>query len=82
MVANTREAGESAMEAIPLVSMPLDARLRCLSLGQIQAIDDALAAIGDYGEVRLIKNRGKLRFIQTLSSRAMEEDTQPSPRHR
>jgi hypothetical protein len=72
MVANTRGTGEAVTEASALVSMPSEVQLRCLSLRQVQAIDDALLGIGDYGEVRLVKNKGKLRFIQTLSSRAIE----------
>jgi hypothetical protein len=48
--------------------------LRFLSLQQICAIDDALATVGDYGEVRLIKNGGKLRFIQMLRSQVFKED--------
>ena len=35
---------------------------------QIKQIDRALAEVGDFGEVRLIKAKGKLRFIQKLDS--------------
>jgi hypothetical protein len=48
--------------------------LRFLSLQQISAIDDALTAVGDYGEVRLVKNGGKLRFIQMLRSQVFKEE--------
>ena len=80
MGANTGSAGKGALEAIPLASLASDLRLHCLSKGQIQAIDDALLAVGDYGEVRLIKNRGKLRFIQTLRSRSFDESDQSQQR--
>jgi len=37
-----------------------------LDAEQVTQIDQALEAIGDFGEVRLIKAKGKLRFIQKL----------------
>ncbi len=42
--------------------------LRVLTTCQVEQIDDALATLGPYAEVRLIKHRGKLRFIQKLDS--------------
>ena len=36
---------------------------------QIKQIDRALAEIGNFGEVRLVKAKGKLRFIQKLDSK-------------
>jgi len=42
--------------------------LRFLDVDQVKQIDQALADMGDFGEVRLIKAKGKLRFIQTLES--------------
>ncbi len=42
--------------------------LTCLGAEQIKRIDHALSDIGDFGEVRLIKAKGKLRFIQKVSS--------------
>ncbi len=56
-----------ARHAIPL-GLRLEPALKALTPRQIRAIDEALAAVGDYGEVRLIVNRGKLRFVQTLKS--------------
>ena len=41
-----------------------------LSEQQIRQITRALENIGDYGEVRLIKEKGRLRFIQTVTSEA------------
>jgi hypothetical protein len=43
-------------------------RLRVLNERQIVRIDRALSDIGPYGEVRLIKAKGRLRFIQWLDS--------------
>ena len=43
--------------------------LRFLDVDQVKQIDQALADMGDFGEVRLIKAKGKLRFIQTLEGR-------------
>jgi hypothetical protein len=39
-----------------------------LDADQIRQIDRALTEIGEFGEVRLIKAKGKLRFIQKLES--------------
>ena len=43
--------------------------LRVLTLEQVQQVDRALASIGPFGEVRLVKVKGRLRFIQQLESR-------------
>ena len=51
----------------PLPATP-PLRQGSLSDRQIRQIERALAALGDYGEVRLIKEKGRLRFIQTVTS--------------
>lgn len=38
-------------------------RLQFLSVDQIMMIDEALDSVGDYGEVRLSVQRGRLRFL-------------------
>lgn len=48
--------------------LSLDSPLEILSPRQIVQIDQALAELGPFSEVRLIKNRGKLRFIQKVES--------------
>lgn len=35
---------------------------------QIKIIDQALAQVGDYGEVRLVVEKGKLRYIEVAHS--------------
>jgi hypothetical protein len=42
--------------------------LRFLRSSQIAMIDEALMAVGDFGEVRLIVEKGGLRFIVTQKS--------------
>ena len=42
--------------------------LKMLTPQQIRQIDEALAKLGPFGEVRLIKQRGRLRFIQKIES--------------
>lgn len=37
-----------------------------LTSEQIQQIEAALRSVGDFGEVRLVKERGRLRFVQKL----------------
>jgi hypothetical protein len=41
---------------------------RFLSPLQIKMIDEALISLGDYGEVRLIVEKGSLRFVVTQKS--------------
>ncbi len=47
---------------------PNNLDLSCLDAQQIERINKALADIGEFGEVRLIKAHGKLRFIQKVDS--------------
>jgi hypothetical protein len=39
-----------------------------LSASQVDMIDEALSAIGEFGEVRLIVEKGRLRFVVTEKS--------------
>jgi hypothetical protein len=42
--------------------------LKFLAPNQVMMIDEALATLGDYGEVRLIIEKGRLRFLVTQKS--------------
>ena len=42
--------------------------LKFLELRQVTMVDEALSSLGDYGEVRLIVEKGKLRFLVTQKS--------------
>ena len=42
--------------------------LSFLDQRQVTKIDEALSALGDYGELRLIVEKGRLRFIVTQKS--------------
>ena len=42
--------------------------LSFLDQSQVTMIDEALSALGDYGELRLIVEKGRLRFIVTQKS--------------
>jgi hypothetical protein len=53
------------------LKLALDRSLKVLTPEQIQKIDDALAGLGPFGEIRLIKNKGKLRFIQKVESESI-----------
>ncbi len=50
------------------VTLTLETPLKMLTAWQVQQIDEALARLGPFGEVRLVKNRGRLRFIQKVES--------------
>lgn len=58
--------------------VPSDLRLRKLTLAQIRRIDEMLVALPDYGEVRLIIQRGELRYINKVESfKAAEASPRP-----
>lgn len=46
-------------------------QLRVLSPADVLTVDRALAAVGPFGEVRLIVKRGRLRFIEKVESIAL-----------
>ena len=41
---------------------------RFLDSNQVAMIDEALSSLGDFGEVRLIVEKGRLRFLVTQKS--------------
>jgi hypothetical protein len=43
-------------------------KFKKLNLEQVFQIDEALASIGDYGEVHLILQHGELRYINKVES--------------
>ena len=65
--------GKQATKRDAPFTLALDKPLKVLTAWQIQKIDDALAGSGPFAEVRLIKNQGKLRFIQKIESESMFE---------
>lgn len=67
--------------------------LKFLGRAQIKMIDEALDAVGPYGEVQLIVEKGRLRFVVTKNSHdalkwhpesigGSEGDTSPSKKRR
>jgi hypothetical protein len=69
-------AKDTSRETLPVLT--LDRPLSVLKLEHIKRIDDALAELGPFGEVRIIKQRGKLRFIQKVESESMVGPSQLS----
>jgi hypothetical protein len=63
--------GKQGTENDAPFKLVLDRPLKILTSWQIQKIDDALARLGPFAEVRLIKNKGKLRFIEKVESESM-----------
>ena len=43
-------------------------RLKKLTLENVKEIDEMLASLGDYGEVRLVVQHGELRYINKMES--------------
>ena len=76
-VATTRAAGTNlANQGSPRLSLKIiDKPLMVLTVEHIQRIDDALAKSGPFGEVTLIKAKGKLRFIQRTESESLIDST-------
>ena len=53
---------------------PAPLALPVLSASQIRAIQRALKDVGEFGEVRLIVTKGRLRFIGTFKTEALTLD--------
>lgn len=64
-------AKATSCEILPVLT--LDRPLSALTPEHIRQIDDALAELGPFGEVRIVKQRGKLRFIQKVESVSIME---------
>jgi hypothetical protein len=52
----------------PFDEMRENRTLYFLDQSQVIMIDEALSALGDYGELRLIVEKGRLRFLVTQKS--------------
>jgi hypothetical protein len=57
-------------------ALPVNLRLEFLTPEQIIRIDKVLAAVGEYGEVHLIIQRGELRYINRVESYKAWNDKQ------
>jgi len=64
----------TSRETLPVLK--LDRPLSVLKRQHIRRIDDALAELGPFGEVRIIKQHGKLRFIQKVESENITEGSE------
>jgi hypothetical protein len=53
--------------------------LKVLTPEQVAEIDRALEEVGPFGEVRLVKAKGKVRFIQRLESRELPRGGRKRP---
>jgi len=52
----------------PDSTSPRAPELNILNTRQIEMIQEALRSVGDYGEVRLVVEKGRLRFLITQKS--------------
>ena len=55
-------------EASPVICSGESDERRFLTPYQVAMIDEALVALGDYGEVRLVVEKGRLRYLVTQKS--------------
>ena len=62
---NTRERERTTSRTISAQD------LHALTPAQVRVIDEVLASLGAFGEVRIVKCKGRVRFIETLESRDM-----------
>ncbi len=58
---------------ISVQDAPIDELPGLLSPSVVRKIDAALRRVGQYGEVRLVVQKGKVRFIQVLQSEDVRE---------
>lgn len=49
-------------------TLELERRLKFLTPKEISVIDDLLASVSPFGEVRLAVQKGKLRFVSSVKS--------------
>jgi len=64
---------EPSAESLPTRQRPPD-EARCLDAHLLRRVNEALARVGAFGEVRLIVVKGRVRFIQVVHS----EDVNPA----
>jgi hypothetical protein len=57
-----------ARESDGLPGVVVQVELKKLTREQVRQIDEALASLEDYGEVRLIVQHGELRYINRVES--------------
>ncbi len=55
----------------------LEAKLKVLNAATILEVDRALEKIGSFGEVRLVKKTGQVRFIESVESLSVVENEAP-----
>lgn len=56
---------------------PVTLLLSFLSPEQVAQIDQLLAELGDYGEIRLVVQRGELRYFNVVVSHKAPEHNKP-----
>jgi hypothetical protein len=59
---------EFSPENKPALNFEKTPRLKYLKARDVHMIDDALAQVGEFGEVHLVVERGRLRFLVTEKS--------------
>jgi hypothetical protein len=55
-------------QKLKLGPMSVDNLITHLTIDQVKMIDEAISTIGDFGEVRLVIERGKLHYLVTQKS--------------
>jgi hypothetical protein len=61
-------SGSRVEPAVGRFMLQLERRLRFLTPKEINVIDDLLASVAPFGEVRLAVQKGKLRFVSSVKS--------------
>lgn len=61
-----------SLERLAPEEKPETTELKYLKPGVINAIECALQKVGPFGEVHLIIERGRLRFIRTITSESID----------
>lgn len=56
------------IEGAALAGRDRGSSLRFLDTNQVRMIDEALATLGEFGEIRLVIQKGRLRYLVTQRS--------------
>ena len=64
-------ASSKKSQPAPVLQAP---RLKKLTVEQVEQIDELLSSLGEYGEIRLIVQRGELKYINKVESHKAWKD--------
>ena len=73
---------ENTSKRINITEPQVEGAINHLTADQVKMIDDAISSIGDFGEVRLVIQRGQLHYLVTQKSFNMRKSRTSSSSNR